>query len=179
MRLNIFLSRPSIEIALVIFHLRRDLAVILWGGVQHFHTPIIQVTFVKLSSCQTQPMQLHIFSGRPLWDSLRQKIVQMECNVVSAWAEYLTAHLKVIYGEKFTTCNQLALENDSKSWKWISSPSIRRWKIPIVGSKIKVVESMWCDLWKLVREVQKANEKRFNSIGLTSFEKKHKNYPKM
>ena len=52
-------------------------------------------------------------------------------------------------------------------------------KIPIVGPKIKVVESIWCDLSKLVREGQKANEKRFSSIGLTSFEKKSKNYPKM
>ena len=51
-------------------------------------------------------------------------------------------------------------------------------KIPIVGPKIKVVEGVWCDLSKLVREGQKANEKRFSSIGLTSFEKKSKNYPK-
>ena len=51
-------------------------------------------------------------------------------------------------------------------------------KIPTVGPKIKVVESIWCDLSKLVREGQKANEKRFSSIGLTSFEKKSKNYPK-
>ena len=51
-------------------------------------------------------------------------------------------------------------------------------KIPIVKPKIKVVESVWCDLSKLVREGQKANEKRFSSIGLTSFEKKLKSYPK-
>ena len=49
-------------------------------------------------------------------------------------------------------------------------------KIPIVGPKIKVVESIWCDLSKLVREGQKVNEKRFSSIGLVSFEKKTKNY---
>ena len=30
-------------------------------------------------------------------------------------------------------------------------------KIPIVGPKIKVVESIWCDLSKLVREGQKVN----------------------
>ena len=47
-----------------------------------------------------------------------------------------------------------------------------------VGPKIKVAESIWCDLSKLVREGQKANEKRFSSIGLTSFGKKPKNYPK-
>ena len=52
-------------------------------------------------------------------------------------------------------------------------------KSPIVGPKIKVVESIWCDLSKLVREGQKAKEKRFSSIGLPSFEKKpKKNYPK-
>ena len=33
-------------------------------------------------------------------------------------------------------------------------------KIPIVGSKIKVVESIWCDISKLVREGQKTNEKK-------------------
>ena len=33
-------------------------------------------------------------------------------------------------------------------------------KIPIVGPKIKVVGSIWCDLLKLVREGQKYNEKR-------------------
>ena len=49
-------------------------------------------------------------------------------------------------------------------------------KIPTVGPKIKVVESIWCDLSKLVREGQKVNEKRFSSIGLVSFEKKPKNY---
>ena len=51
-------------------------------------------------------------------------------------------------------------------------------KIAIVGRKIKVVESIWCDLSKLVREGQKVNEKTFSSIGLNSFEKKPKNYPK-
>ena len=35
----------------------------------------------------------------------------------------------------------------------------RNFKIPIVGSKIKVVESIWCDLPKLLREGQKTNEK--------------------
>ena len=57
--------------------------------------------------------------------------------------------------------------------------AVENLKIPIVGSKIKVVESIWCDLSKLVREGQKANEKRFSSIGLTSFEKKPKNYLKI
>ena len=38
-------SQPSIVI--VIFQLRRDLAVILCGGVQHFHIPIIQVLPVQ------------------------------------------------------------------------------------------------------------------------------------
>ena len=52
-------------------------------------------------------------------------------------------------------------------------------KIPIVGPKIKVVEGVWCDLSKLVREGQKSNGKRFSLIGLTSFEKKPKNYPKI
>ena len=46
-----------------------------------------------------------------------------------------------------------------------------------MGPKIKVVESKWCDLSKLVQEGQKANEQRFSSIGLTSIEKKPKNYP--
>ena len=52
-------------------------------------------------------------------------------------------------------------------------------KIPIVGRKIKVVESICCDLSKLVQEGQKGNEKRFSAIGLTSFEKKPRNYPKI
>ena len=52
-------------------------------------------------------------------------------------------------------------------------------KIPIVGPKIKVVESIWCDISKLLREGQKTNEKRFSSIGLTSFEKKPQNYLKL
>ena len=51
-------------------------------------------------------------------------------------------------------------------------------KIPIVGRKIKVVESICCDLLKLL-EGQKGSEKRFSSIGLTSFEKKPKNYLKI
>ena len=50
-------------------------------------------------------------------------------------------------------------------------------KIPTVGPKIKVVESIWCDLSKLVREGQKVNEKRFSSIGLVSFEKKAQKLP--
>ena len=51
-------------------------------------------------------------------------------------------------------------------------------KIFMVGTKIKVVESMLCHLSKLVREGPKVNEKRFSSIGLTSFEKRPKNFPK-
>ena len=47
-------------------------------------------------------------------------------------------------------------------------------KIPIVGPKIKVAKSIWCDLSKLVREGQKANEKRFSLIRPTGFEKKPK-----
>ena len=51
-------------------------------------------------------------------------------------------------------------------------------KIPIMGPKIKVAESIWCDLSKLVQEGQKVNEKIFSPIKLTSSKKKPKNYPK-
>ena len=52
--------------------------------------------------------------------------------------------------------------------------AVENLKIPIVGSKIKVVKSIWFDLSKLLREGQKANVKRFSSIGPTSFEKNQK-----
>ena len=50
--------------------------------------------------------------------------------------------------------------------------------IPSLENELQVVESIWYDLSKLAREGQKVNEKRFSSIGLTSFEKKSKNYIK-
>ena len=68
-----------------------------------------------------------------------------------------------------------SLENEFQA----PASAVENLKIPIVGSKIKVVESIWCDLSKLVRAGQKANEKRFSSIGLTSFEKKPKKYVKI
>ena len=68
-----------------------------------------------------------------------------------------------------------SLENEFQA----PASAVENLKIPIAGSKIKVVRSIWFDLSKLVREGQKANEKRFSSIGLTSYEKKPKHYPKM
>ena len=51
--------------------------------------------------------------------------------------------------------------------------------IPSLENELQVVESIWYDLSKLAREGQKVNEERFSSIGLTSFEKKSKNYLKI
>ena len=68
-----------------------------------------------------------------------------------------------------------SLENEFQA----PASAVDNLKIPILwGSKIKVVESIWCELSKLVREGQKANEERFSAIGLTSFEKNPKNYLK-
>ena len=57
-----------------------------------------------------------------------------------------------------------SLENDFQAPAF----AVENLKMPIVGSKIKVVESIWCDLSKLVREGQKSNEKRLSSIGQIS-----------
>ena len=51
-------------------------------------------------------------------------------------------------------------------------------KIPIIGSKIKVVVNFIYGYQNLSGEKCKANEERINSIGLTSLEKNPKNYPK-
>ena len=51
-------------------------------------------------------------------------------------------------------------------------------KIPIVGSKIKVVVNFIYGYQNLSVEKYKTNEKRTSSIGHTSYEKNPKNYPK-
>ena len=51
-------------------------------------------------------------------------------------------------------------------------------KIPIIGSKIKVVVNFIYGYQNLSGEKYKTNEKRFSSIGHTSHEKNPKNYPK-
>ena len=52
-------------------------------------------------------------------------------------------------------------------------------KIPIIGSKMKVVVDLSSDLSKQARERQKANGKRISSIGHTSYEKNPKNHLKV
>ena len=51
-------------------------------------------------------------------------------------------------------------------------------KIPIIGSKMKVVVNFIYGYQNLSGEKYKTNEERINSIGLTSLEKNPKNYPK-
>ena len=51
-------------------------------------------------------------------------------------------------------------------------------KIPIVGSKIKVVVNFIYGYQNLSGEKYKTNEKRISSIGHTSYEKNPKNHPK-
>ena len=68
-----------------------------------------------------------------------------------------------------------SLENEFQA----PASAVENLKIPIVGSKMKVVESIWCDLSKLVQEGQKANENKFSRIWLTNLEKTPKNYIKM
>ena len=51
-------------------------------------------------------------------------------------------------------------------------------KIPIIGSKIKVVVNFIYGYQNLSVEKYKTNEKRISSIGHTSYEKNPKNYPK-
>ena len=50
-------------------------------------------------------------------------------------------------------------------------------KIPIIRSKMKVVVNFIYGYQNLSVEKYKTNEKRINSIGHTSYEKKPKNYP--
>ena len=52
-------------------------------------------------------------------------------------------------------------------------------KIPIIGSKIKVVVNFIYGYQNLSGEKCKANEERISSIGLTSLEKNPKNHPKI
>ena len=52
-------------------------------------------------------------------------------------------------------------------------------KIPIIGSKIKVVVKSIYGYQNLSGEKYKSNEKRISSIGHTSEEKNPKNHPKM
>ena len=51
-------------------------------------------------------------------------------------------------------------------------------KIPIIGSKMKVVVNFIYGYQNLSGEKCKTNEERIRSIGLTSLEKNPKNYPK-
>ena len=51
-------------------------------------------------------------------------------------------------------------------------------KIPIIGSKMKVVVNFIYGYQNLSGEKYKTNEKRISSIGHTSYEKNPKNYPK-
>ena len=51
-------------------------------------------------------------------------------------------------------------------------------KIPIIGSKMKVVINFIYGYQNLSGEKYKTNEERINSIGLTSLEKNPKNHPK-
>ena len=51
-------------------------------------------------------------------------------------------------------------------------------KIPIIGSKIKVVVKSLYGYQNLSGEKYKTNEKRISSIGHTSYEKNPKNHPK-
>ena len=51
-------------------------------------------------------------------------------------------------------------------------------KIPIIGSKMKVVVNFIYGYQNLSGEKYKTNEERINSIGLTSLEKNPKNHPK-
>ena len=52
-------------------------------------------------------------------------------------------------------------------------------KIPIIGSKIKVVVNFIYGYQNLPEEKYKTNEERISSIGLTSLERKSKKLPEM